>query len=96
MGFKKLASLSFAVVAQSTAFEADEKYMFIEFVARYGKSYSSIDHHEERFSVFRENLKLINEHNAKNIGFKMGINKFSDLRFEEMPLSSEIQKTSLK
>jgi hypothetical protein len=34
------------------AIETDDRTKFLQFLAKYGKSYASIDHHEERFSIF--------------------------------------------
>ncbi len=42
-----------------TALQAEDRLKFIEFVAKYGKSYASINHHEERFEIFAENLRFI-------------------------------------
>lgn len=76
MGLKTLAvSL---LISYVSALLSEERQKFIEFVAKFGKSYASIDHHEERFHIFDENLRLINEHNKKNLGFRMGVNQFSD------------------
>jgi hypothetical protein len=66
-----MISFSISYVA---ALHSEERQKFIEFVAKYGKSYASIDHHEERFQTFSENLRFINKHNSKNLGFRMGIN----------------------
>jgi len=36
-----------------------------------------------RYKIFKQNLKLIKETNAKNLGYTFGINQFSDLTQEE-------------
>ena len=37
---------------------ADEhQFKFMNFAAKYGKSYKSVEHHKERFEVFRKNLE---------------------------------------
>ena len=36
-----------------------------------------------RFAIFKQNLKNIKEHNAKNLSFKLGFNQFSDWTNEE-------------
>jgi len=49
-------------------------------MATYGKTYASEDSAmEERFQIFRENLRKIEEHNAEEAGFELGLNQFSDL-----------------
>ena len=56
---------------------------FIQFSARYGRSYASILHHNQSFDVFQENLRLIEKHNSKEeVDFKMGINPYSDLTMD--------------
>ena len=57
---------------------------FVEFAARYGRSYASKEVHEDRFITFQQNLRKIEEHNAReDTGFRMGINQFSDLSESE-------------
>ena len=36
-----------------------------------------------RYSVFVKNMKKIKTHNKKNSTYKLGINKFADLTWEE-------------
>ena len=56
---------------------------FDSFVKRHKKVYSSPSETEYRRSVFEQRLERIDRHNAKNSSYKLGINKFSDLTFEE-------------
>lgn len=57
---------------------------FIDFNARYSRSYASREDHKDRFAIFRKNLRLIEEHNRKPASeFKLGINKFSDLNLDQ-------------
>lgn len=37
----------------------------------------------QRYGVFLKNLEMINEHNSKNLSWKMGLNEFADLTDEE-------------
>ena len=37
-----------------------------------------------RYQLFKNNVRLINDHNSKESSFKLGINKFSDLSDEEL------------
>ena len=56
---------------------------FVDFNARFGKSYASAETHNERFQVFKDNLRMIEAHNAKSdLGFKMGVNAYTDLTME--------------
>ncbi|KAL1131617.1 hypothetical protein AAG570_011231 [Ranatra chinensis] len=51
------------------------------------KAYSNEDEEKERFDIFKENKKKIDEHNEKyekgEVTWKMGLNAFSDLKPEE-------------
>jgi len=57
----------------------EDMLKFIEFQATYGRSYASIAVHQVKFEVFQQNLIAAEEHNSKKLGFKMGVNQFSDL-----------------
>jgi C1A family cysteine protease len=60
---------------------------FSNFQDRFSKRYSSLQEMEARFSVFRENLRLIRQHNSDvTRNFTMSINKFSDLTNEEFKM----------
>lgn len=65
---------------------------FIAFQDRFARRYSSLEEVQHRFSVFKTNLAAIWEHNARadaggnsssSIGFRLGVNLFSDLTPEE-------------
>ena len=49
------------------------------FLSLFNKNYSSPEEEQKRFIIFKNNFKLINEFNAGNHTFKMGINGFIDL-----------------
>jgi C1A family cysteine protease len=57
---------------------------FINFKTKYNKSYGSKSELEYRFSIFKDNMNLINSSNAdKTKSFTLGINQFTDITFEE-------------
>ncbi|KAJ0981126.1 hypothetical protein J5N97_009381 [Dioscorea zingiberensis] len=56
---------------------------FARFVKKYGKSYESLEEMNKRFSLFMENLKLIKSTNRKGLSYKLGINKFTDMSWDE-------------
>ena len=69
---------------QATGSDRADFEAFIEFNARYSKSYASLDQHNDRFEVFKSNLRKIEAHNAKpGLSFKLGINAFTDLTMEQ-------------
>lgn len=59
------------------------------FQTKYGKTYKSPGEEVIRFKLFKENLKIIKNHNDRyEIGqesYTMGVNKFADLTQEEFP-----------
>ena len=57
---------------------------FTLFLERFEKKYESLKEFEERFAIFKENVKNIIEHNSdKSQNFTMGINQFTDLTSSE-------------
>ncbi|OVA15891.1 Peptidase C1A [Macleaya cordata] len=57
--------------------------LYESWLAKHGKVYNDLEEKERRFEIFKENLKFINEHNAGNNSYKVGLNQFSDLTKEE-------------
>lgn len=57
--------------------------MFEGFKEKFDKKYSSLEELEARFTVFRENMKTIQEHNSGLHNYTLGVNAFSDLTEEE-------------
>ena len=54
--------------------------VFIEYLAKFGKSYENVAEYEMRKAIFEESLKNVTEHNAKeNETWQMGLNLFSDM-----------------
>ena len=51
---------------------------FFEFIGKYGRTYQSEAEIAEQFAIFKDNLKRIEERNARG-GALHGINKFPDL-----------------
>ena len=60
---------------------------FVRFAHRYGKSYESVEEIKLRFSTFVESLQLIRSTNRQNLPYKLGINRFADLSWEEFRTS---------
>jgi len=59
------------------------KSSFNSFKSLYGKQYLNEAEEDYRFSVYKDNLDIIEEHNRKNLGFTLGMNQFGDLTAEE-------------
>ena len=60
--------------------------LFKDWKGRNHRSYddnNSLDEELKRFNIFKENVRYISAHNAKNSSFWLGPNKFTDLTNEE-------------
>lgn len=54
---------------------------------------------DQRFEIFKDNLRFIDEHNTKNLSYKLGLTRFADLTNEEyrsMYLGAKPTKRVLK
>ena len=49
----------------------------------FNKKYTDFEEYETRFSIFKQNIQMILNHNSNHNNFTMSINKFSDLSKEE-------------
>jgi hypothetical protein len=61
------------------------KSMYEEWRVKYGKLNNNLNEskNDKRFEIFKDNLKFIDEHNAVNRAYKVGLNRFADLSNEE-------------
>jgi len=87
---KIVLALAMAGSASANLFKAapaHQKYMWESFKAEHGKHYGSAAEERERFAVFVENLRLIDERNAAETGTAVhGITKFADLSPDEFKM----------
>ncbi|CAH8362398.1 unnamed protein product [Eruca vesicaria subsp. sativa] len=56
---------------------------FARFTHRYRKRYENAEEIKLRFSIFKESLDLIRSTNKKGLSYKLGLNQFADLTWEE-------------
>lgn len=56
---------------------------FARFAHKYGKRYESAEEINRRFGVFKESLKMIRSHNKKGLPYKLGVNEFADMTWNE-------------
>ncbi|XP_027332459.1 low-temperature-induced cysteine proteinase-like isoform X2 [Abrus precatorius] len=63
----------------------DEKVMtmYEEWLVKHGKVYNALGEKDKRFEIFKDNLRFIDDHNAENRTYKLGLNRFADLTNEE-------------
>merc|ERR1719424_2470831 len=81
MKFAVFAIVTVAVLAAPLT-ELQKQSHFADFITKFEKKYSA-DEFLDRFNVFKTNTKLIEDHNAGDHTFSMGMNEFGDLTFEE-------------
>ncbi|KAK6128698.1 hypothetical protein DH2020_037548 [Rehmannia glutinosa] len=63
--------------------EEHVKGLYENWLARHGKIYNAIGEKDERFEIFKDNLRFVDEHNTANRTYKVGLNRFADLTNEE-------------
>ncbi|KAK4274664.1 hypothetical protein QN277_017855 [Acacia crassicarpa] len=57
--------------------------IYEHWLVKHGKAYNALGEKEKRFEIFKDNLRFIDEHNAGNRTYKVGLNRFADLTNEE-------------
>ncbi|XP_043714176.1 cysteine protease XCP1-like isoform X1 [Telopea speciosissima] len=57
--------------------------LFESWMSKHGKIYESIEEKLNRFEIFKDNLKHIDETNKKVTSYWLGLNEFADLTHEE-------------
>jgi C1A family cysteine protease len=100
MKFSTLASLLSVTATVSARFtrhhELTDSYSFLDYLRESGKVYST-EEMKVRRSIFDQNLQKIKAHNAdKTQTWKMGVNKFTDMREEELKYWKGGNKHSLR
>ena len=63
----------------------DTRYLsnFNNFIKRYGRNYTNTTEYWHRYGAFEKNMEHINLVNSKNLSYRLGVNHFADLTFEE-------------
>jgi len=68
---------------QEFAMKQGKASAFADFMTTYNKNYESNAELVKRFGIFADNLDMINQHNSEGLSWKMGINEFADMTWEE-------------
>ncbi|KAK2971049.1 hypothetical protein RJ640_017201 [Escallonia rubra] len=68
-----------------SSWRPDDEVMAVyeSWLVEHGKSYNGLGEKEKRFQIFKDNFHFIDEQNAANRSFKLGLNRFADLTNEE-------------
>ena len=75
---------SFLLLSLCAAFaNADRWTAFLGFVKRHDKIYESMEHMEERFRQFRDNMEYAEAQNRLGWNYTLGETAFADLSVEE-------------
>ncbi|CAN7071398.1 unnamed protein product [Brassica oleracea var. botrytis] len=59
-------------------------FIFQTWLSTHGKSYvNALEERQRRFEIFKDNLRFVDQHNAKNLSYQLGLTRFADLTVEE-------------
>ncbi|CAH8360144.1 unnamed protein product [Eruca vesicaria subsp. sativa] len=62
----------------------DVGFIFQTWLSTHGKSYvNALGEKQRRFEIFKDNLRFVDQHNAKNLSYQLGLNRFADLTVKE-------------
>ena len=67
-----LISACFIAAVAATAEDSYSRILFAKFMAEHNKEYKTKAEHSYRFSVFAENVRMINEHNKAGHSYQKG------------------------
>ncbi|XP_039131864.1 zingipain-2-like [Dioscorea cayenensis subsp. rotundata] len=74
---------SFYLVINAARSEHEIKLLYEGWLVEHHKNYNDLFEKDKRYEIFKDNLKFIDEHNAGNHSFTLGLNVFADLTNEE-------------
>jgi cathepsin F len=83
---------AFFGIIRTTSDDFDAINQFSQFISKYNKVYKNADEHEQRFSIFRNNLLLVEQYNRIEKKTIYGVTKFMDLSPEEFRASHLMPK----
>lgn len=67
-----------------TGKDSEVEQAFVQFIAKYGRSYASKSEIPKRFKVFAKNYAMVKAHNSKpDALYTMEMNRFSDMTDED-------------
>ncbi|CAO2813948.1 unnamed protein product [Amaranthus hypochondriacus] len=88
------------LVSSSSRSDAEVMRIYETWLVKHKKNYNALGEKEKRFEIFKDNLKLIDQHNSdESQTFKLGLNKFSDLtndEFRSIYLGKKTKKDSMR
>jgi C1A family cysteine protease len=65
--------------------EAEVMSIYEAWLVKHGKAQSqnSLVEKDRRFEIFKDNLRFVDEHNEKNLSYRLGLTRFADLTNDE-------------
>ncbi|EOA22120.1 hypothetical protein CARUB_v10002678mg [Capsella rubella] len=63
--------------------KAEASLIFESWMVKHGKVYESVAEKERRLVIFVDNLRFINNRNAENLSYRLGLTRFADLSHHE-------------
>jgi len=83
MKFALFAAIVAVAAAAPTTFEYES--LWTQFKADFAKAYETVEEHDARFGIFKDNVDFITAHNhrAEEHGYAVGINQFADMNSKE-------------
>jgi len=73
-------ALDMSIITPSGRSNEEVMTMYEEWLVKNQKVYNGLGEKDKRFQIFKDNLRFIDEHNAQNYTYKVGLNKFADIR----------------
>merc|ERR1712153_259345 len=84
--FISLAFVAVYAAPSSELSDAEYQSLFAQFQSEHSVSYLSEEHASNKFTVFKDNVDFINDHNqnhADRLGYTVSMNQFADLTLNE-------------
>lgn len=84
-------------IAVSGRSEAEVAKIYEAWLVKHGKVHqkNSLTEKDRRFEIFKDNLRFIDDHNVKNLSYRLGLTRFADLTNDEyrsMYLGAKMEK----
>lgn len=72
-------------IAVSGRSEAEVAKIYEAWLVKHGKVHqkNSLTEKDRRFEIFKDNLRFIDDHNVKNLSYRLGLTRFADLTNDE-------------
>ena len=87
------SGVTFLQATSPDSAEQEVMRAYIQFIAEYGRSYTSKEHANERYEVFKRNYETIKVHNkhVAALPYTMSVNHFADMTPQEFQALNRIE-----